>query len=88
MDGIFNRWRLIIVVPTVRAIIALIVAVGLITVGVLTIIVGLALIVITVGRPIIRSTLIIATVGIPWSYGNCNLGFRFRRNQSDEPKDG
>jgi hypothetical protein len=85
---LFTDGFLIIIVPTVRAIITLIVAVGLITVGVLTIIVGLALIVITVGRPIIRSTLIIATVGIPWSYGNCNLGFRFRRNQSDEPKDG
>ena len=59
----------------VRAIITLIVAVGVITVGVLTIIVGLTLIVITVGRPIIRSTLIVATVGIRRSYGNCNLGF-------------
>ena len=75
-------------VPTVRAIITLIVVVGVIPVGVFTIIIGLTLIVITVGRPIIRSTRIVATVGIPWSYGNGNLGFRFRRNQSDEPKDG
>ena len=60
--------------PTVRAIITLIVAVSVIPVGVLTIIIGL--------------TLIVAAVGIPWSYGNGNLGFRFRRNQSDEPKDG
>jgi len=75
-------------VPTVRAIITLIVAVSVIPVGVLTIIIGLTLIVITVRRSIIRSTLIVAAVGIPWSYGNGNLGFRFRRNQSDEPKDG
>jgi hypothetical protein len=82
------RWFLIIIVPTVRAIITLIVEVGVIPVGVLTIIIGLALIVITVGRPIIRSTLIVSAIGIPWSYGNGNLGFRFRRNQSDEPNDG
>ena len=59
--------------PTVRALITLIVAVGIIPIGVLTIIIGLRLIVITGGRPIIRSTLIVATVGIPWSYGNGNL---------------
>jgi hypothetical protein len=75
-------------VPTVRAIITLIVVVGVIPVGVLTIIIGLTLIVITVGRPIIRSTRIVATVGIPWSYGNGNLGFRFCRNQSEKPKEG
>ena len=73
----------------VRAIITLIVAVGVIPVGVLTIIIGLTLIVITVvGRPIIRSTLMVARVGIPWPYGNGNLSFRFRWKQSDEPKDG
>jgi hypothetical protein len=71
----------------VRAIITLIVAVGVIPVGVMTIIIGLTLIVIAIGRPVIRSTLIVATIGIPWSYGNGNLGFRFRRNQSEEPKD-
>ena len=75
------RWLLIIIVPTVRAIITII------PVGVMTIVIGWTLIVIS-GRPIIRSTLIVATVGIPWSYGNCNLGFRFRRNQSEKPKEG
>jgi hypothetical protein len=85
VDGIFYRWHLIIVVPTVRAIIALIVAVSLIPVGVLTIIIRLTLIVITVGRPVIRSTRIVATVGMPCSKGNRNLGFRFRRTQSDKP---
>jgi hypothetical protein len=82
------RWLLIIIVPTVRAIITLIVAGGIIPVGVMTIVIGLKLIVIAIGRPIIRSTLIVATVGIPWSYGNCNLGFTFRRNQSEKPKEG
>jgi hypothetical protein len=59
------RWLLIIIVPTVRAIITLIVAVGA-----LTIIMALTLIVITFRRPIVRSTLIVATVGISWSHGN------------------
>ena len=76
------RWLLIIIVPTVRAIITII------PVGVMTIVIGWTLTVISIGRPIIRSTLIVATVGIPWSYGNCNLGFRFRRNQSEKPKEG
>jgi hypothetical protein len=80
-----RRWHLIIVVPTVQAIIALIVAVSVIPVGVLTIIIRLTLIVITFGRPVIRSTRIVATVGMPCSKGNGNLGFRFRRTQSDKP---
>jgi hypothetical protein len=75
-------------VPTVQAIITLIVAGGVKPVGVLMIIIGFTLIVITGGRPIICSTLIVATFGIPWCYGNRNLGFRFRRNQSDEFKEG
>ena len=76
------RWLLIIIVPTVRAIITLIVAAGA-----LTIIMALTLIVITFRRPIVRSTLIVARVGISWSHGNGNLGLRFGRNQSDKPKD-
>ena len=60
--------------PLVRAIITLIVLVGVISVGVMTIIIGLILIVIA--------------VGIPWSYGNGNLSFRLRRNQSNKSNDG
>jgi hypothetical protein len=65
--------------PLVRAIITLIVVVGLIPVGVMTIIIGLTLIVIAVG---------IVAVGIPWPYGNGNLSFRLRRNQSYKSNDG
>jgi hypothetical protein len=72
----------------VQAIITLIVAVTVIPVGVLTIIIRLTLIIITFGRPVIRSTRIVATVGMPCSKGNNNLGFGFRRTQSDKPKDG
>jgi hypothetical protein len=60
--------------PLVRAIITLIVVVGLIPVGVMTIIIGL--------------TLIVIAVGIPWPYGNGNLSFRLRRNQSYKSNDG
>jgi hypothetical protein len=63
----------------VRAIVTLIVTVGVIPVGVMTIIIGLTLIVIAVG---------IIAVGIPWPYGNDNLSFRLRRNQSDKSNDG
>ena len=70
---------LVIIIPLVRAIITLIVAVGVIPVGVMTIIIGLTLIVIAVG---------IIAVGIPWPYGNGNLRFRLRRNQSDKSNDG
>jgi hypothetical protein len=65
--------------PLVRAIITLIVVVGVIPVGVMTIIIGLTLIVIAVG---------IIAVGIPWPYGNGNLSFRLRRNQSYKSNDG
>ena len=56
------------------AIVTLIVTVRVIPVGVMTIIVGLTLIVIALG---------IIVVGIPWPYGNDNLSFRLRRNQSE-----
>ena len=69
---------LVIIIPLVRAIITLIVAVGVIPVGVMTIIIGLILIVIAVG---------IMAVGIAWPYGNGNLSFRLRRNQSDKSND-
>ena len=69
---------LVIIIPLVRAIITLIVAVGIIPVGVMTIIIGLILIVIAVG---------IIAVGIAWPYGNDNLSFRLRRNQSDKSND-
>jgi len=59
----------------VPAIITLVVVVSVIPVGVAMIIVGLPLIVITVG---------IITVGIGRPYGNYNLGFGFRRNQSEK----
>jgi hypothetical protein len=63
----------------VRAIITLIVVVGVIPVGVMTIIIKLTLIVIAVG---------IIAVGIPWPYGNGNLSFRLCRNQSNKSNDG
>ena len=44
-----------------------------------TIILGLILIVIAVG---------IIAVGVPWPYGDGNLSFRLRRNQSDKSNDG
>ena len=65
---------LVIIIPLVRAIITLIVAVGVISVGVMTIIIGL--------------TLIVIAVGIPWPYGNGNLSFRLRGNQSNKSNDG
>ena len=58
----------------VRAIITLIVAVGVIPVGVMTIIIG--------------SILIVIAAGIAWPYGNDNLSFRLRRNQSNKSNDG
>ena len=78
------HWLLVIIMPLVRTIITLIVLVVVISVGVATIIIGLTLIVIAVG---IIAVGIIA-VGIPWPYGNGNLSFRFRRNQSDKSNDG
>ena len=75
---------LVIIIPLVRAIITLIVVVGVIPVDVMTIIIGLTLIVIAVG---IIAVGIIA-VGIPWPYGNGNLSFRLRRNQSNKSNDG
>ena len=47
--------------------------VGVIPVGVMTMIIGL--------------TLIVIAVGIRWPYGNGNLSFRLRRNQSDKSND-
>jgi predicted RND superfamily exporter protein len=67
---------LIVIVP-VPAIITLVVVVSVIAVGVAVMIVGLPLIVITVG---------IITVGIGWPYGNHNLRFGFRRNQSEKSR--
>src|ERR1700751_3589156 len=52
--------------------------VGVIPVGVMTMIIGLTLIVIAVG---------IISVRIRWPYGNGNLSFRLRRNQSDKSND-
>jgi hypothetical protein len=67
---------LIVIIP-VPAIITLVVVVSVIPVGVAVMIVGLPLIVITVG---------IVTVGIGRPYGNYNLGFGFRRNQSEKSR--
>jgi hypothetical protein len=48
--------------------------VGVISVGVMTIRLGL--------------TLMVIAFGIPWPYGNGNLSFRLRRNQSYKSNDG
>jgi hypothetical protein len=66
---------LIVIVPVPAIITVLVVSV--IPVGVPVMIVGLPLIVITVG---------IITVGIGRPYGNYNLGFGFRRNQSEKSR--
>ena len=66
---------LIVIVPVPAIITVLVVSV--IPVGVAVMIVGLPLIVITVG---------IVTVGIGRPYGNHNLGFGFRRNQSEKSR--
>lgn len=59
--------------PVLRAIITLIVVVVVIPDVMMVTIIGVLLIVIA--------------VGIPRAYGNGNLGFRFRGNQSDKPQD-
>jgi hypothetical protein len=37
---------------------------------------------------IIRPALIVIAVGICWAYRDNDLGFRFRRHQSDQPDQG
>jgi len=71
---------LIVIVPVPAIITVLVVSV--IPVGVAVMIVGLPLIVITVGIV----TVGIVTVGIGRPYGNHNLGFGFRRNQSEKSR--
>ena len=65
--------------PFMRSIIVLIAVKGIIPGRVMTIIIALTLIIIAVG---------ITAAGIPRPYGNDNLSFRLRKNQSDKSNDG